>query len=417
MVQICFYGSKNFRNHIFEKSYLDGLSSRIIEFSSLSNRSSSRSQQKNLLDIWSWRRGVTDGEGNLVHGLFACLEEGVEHEFRIGGPRGSFGVELSSKIGSGGVGNTLVRSVVSIGEKSFPSRAESGAVNDETVVLGSDVALSSLVVQDRLVLSTVTKWQLLGGSSGGYTHELVTKTNTINRLDLVVREGNNLFELFDGFFAHHWVTRSVRQEKTIVEVHVRGEWVIPWDDGQFTPALDQVSDNIVFHTAIDGNNLRWVALSVDNRLFDTDFVDQMAQVGILDCAKVRNRGVEVDLDLSHQGSRFSDFFGKHTGIDATKTRNSLLFHPVAKRRGGVPVRIMVGVVLDNQTIDVNLVGFKVFGKSIFIHDGSVGHTIVTDHRCCQGKDLTLVGRIGHIFRVSNHTGGKNNLFRRQKQNC
>mmetsp|Transcript_14734 Transcript_14734/g.41039 ORF Transcript_14734/g.41039 Transcript_14734/m.41039 type:complete len:570 (-) Transcript_14734:1054-2763(-) len=200
----------DFFSFFFES--LNSLSSGVIEFSSLTNRGSSTSQQKYLMHIGSGRGRFSHGECNLVHGLFACLEESIEHKFSVGGSGCSFGVELRGKVRSARVSDTFIGAVVRVGEQSFPSWTESGTVNNKTVVLGRNVAFACLVVQYRLVLPTVAEGKLLSLSTSGKSHELVSQTNTVNRLDLVVGAGNNLFELFNGFFAHCGITRSIRQE-------------------------------------------------------------------------------------------------------------------------------------------------------------------------------------------------------------
>lgn len=67
------------------------------------------------------------------------------------------------------------------------------------------------------------------------------------------------------------------------------------------------------------------------------------------------------------------------------------------------------VVLDDETLDVNLVGFEEGRKAELVFHCAIGDAVVTNHWCSEGKDLPLVGRIGQTLRVSNHTSAKDDL--------
>ena len=160
------------------------------------------------------------------------------------------------------MGNTLVTAVIGIGEKCLPAGKQSFSVNVVSVILGSNVTFSGLVVQHGLILSTVSEWQFFGLSSGRQTDQLISHANTVNGLDFTVGTGHDLSQFLDSGATHIGVTRSVGQKETIVFVHVRSEWIVPWHHGQFHITLAELTDNVVLHTHIDGQNLVLVALSV-----------------------------------------------------------------------------------------------------------------------------------------------------------
>ena len=174
------------------------------------------------------------------------------------------------------------------------------------MILRCDVALLGLVIEDRLVLTTVAKRKLLGCTTGGKAHQLVSHTDTINWLDLIIGAGNDLFEFLDSSSAHGRISRSVTQEETVVLVHFGGERIIPGYHRQLDTTLDEKTDNIVLHTTIDCNHLDRVSLSVDLRFLDADFADQVSVVGILHLGEVRWRRVEIDFDSSQQEHPFHE---------------------------------------------------------------------------------------------------------------
>ena len=132
-------------------------------------------------------------------------------------------VELGSEVWASLVGDTFVTSVIRVGEECLPSFLEALGVDVVSMVLGSNVALACLVVEHRLVLSTVSKRQLLGGSACSQTNQLVSHANTINGFDFFIGTGDDLLELPDSFHAHVWISWTVTEEKTIVLVHLSGE--------------------------------------------------------------------------------------------------------------------------------------------------------------------------------------------------
>jgi len=64
---------------------------------------------------------------------------------------------------------------------------------------------------------------------------------------------------------------------------------------------------------------------------------------------------------------------------------------------------VVGIILNNKTLDMDLGGFKVFRKTEFVLDISVRNTIVSHHGNGAGKNLSLERWICHALRISDHT--------------
>ena len=205
--------------------------------------------------------------------------------------------------------NSLVTSIVGVGEKSLPARLQGITINDKSVVLRSNVAFPSLMIQHRLILTTISKRKLLTLSSGSKAHELITHTNTINRLDFIFWACDDLLEFLDGRHAHGWITRTVRQEQTVVLVHFGCKWIIPWHHSQFNPTLDQLTNDIVLHSTIDSNNLGSIPLSIDLDILGRNLIDQVLGVGVDHVGKIRCRGIQVYFDTTQESSLFSNLLG------------------------------------------------------------------------------------------------------------
>mmetsp|Transcript_18339 Transcript_18339/g.27226 ORF Transcript_18339/g.27226 Transcript_18339/m.27226 type:complete len:317 (-) Transcript_18339:191-1141(-) len=103
---------------------LDSLSTRIIEFTSLSNRCSSRSKQQDLLDLCRWWSRLTNWKVNLrISTLLVAtgVQKGIKHELRITGSTSCFRMELGGKVRPSFMSNTFVRTIVGICEQRLPT--------------------------------------------------------------------------------------------------------------------------------------------------------------------------------------------------------------------------------------------------------------------------------------------------------
>ena len=105
--------------------------------------------------------------------------------------------------------DSLITTIVGVGEECFPSWLESFAVNVVSVILWSNVAFSGLMIEDWNILSAVSEWKFLGLSTGGKSHELISQADTENGFDFAFETCDNLFEFLDGEIAHGWITWSV----------------------------------------------------------------------------------------------------------------------------------------------------------------------------------------------------------------
>lgn len=110
-------------------------------------------------------------------------------------------------------------------------------------------------------------------------------------------------------------------------------------------------------------------------------------------------------DLSKHNTLRADLLGHGTGINAVDSRDVILLEPCAEGRCGEEVRVVMGVLADNKTSNMDLIGFEVLGEVLEegIHGLTRRDTIVSDQREGQNENLTPVGGICQRLGVSDHT--------------
>mmetsp|Transcript_33962 Transcript_33962/g.66956 ORF Transcript_33962/g.66956 Transcript_33962/m.66956 type:complete len:788 (-) Transcript_33962:395-2758(-) len=388
---------------------LDGLSAAVVELSRLSDGGPAGSEEQDLLHFRTRGRGGPSGKFNFFFRVFAGVEKGVEEEFRVCGSVGCLRMELGGHVGTFGVDNSLVTSVVEVRKEGFPIGGKGVAVNGVPVVLGRNVGLSRDIVDHRLILSPVPEGQLDRLSPGGQSHKLVAQTDAENGLGLPLAETDDFLELVDRLHAHSGIPRPVGQKQPVVLIDLVGEGVVPGDDREFGAVFHQLPDDVVLHAAVHGDYADGVALAEHPHRRVGDLAHQVALVRGSELAPVRDRGRVVDLDFSHDGARLPYLLGQHPRVDATDRRDARFVEPVAEGRGGVPVGIVVGVILDQQTGGVDFVALEIFGKAVFVDDRSVRHSVVSHHGGSQGQNLSGITRIRQTLRVPDHAGAEHHL--------
>lgn len=156
---------------------LECLRTRVIEFSSLSDRKSSRPEDENLLRIdtrvlrcvlSSGSSGEFDRSGELTTSslrfetLLDGRNEDVEEEFGIARTRCGLGMELNREERSFSRVDTFVRIVVGVNEEFFPTGSEGLRVDSVSVILRGDVASTTNEGGTRDVGTTVSVLELEG---------------------------------------------------------------------------------------------------------------------------------------------------------------------------------------------------------------------------------------------------------------
>ena len=80
----------------------------------------------------------------------------------------------------------LVGPVVEVDEMGFPFFVKCLGVNRNSVILGCNVAVVAAAEPDRLIVSSMSVFELVGGSSGSKAHQLISHTYSENGFVLVI---------------------------------------------------------------------------------------------------------------------------------------------------------------------------------------------------------------------------------------
>jgi hypothetical protein len=242
---------------------LDSLTTRVIEFTSLTNAETTTAENQDLADrdagvealvLLNGTTGEEDRsleELRLLSAVGHGVDEDIEEELGIARTGSALGVELHTEVRLLSVVDTLVAAVVGIDEELLPAVGKAVRVDGETVVLGSDVTLASDHAGARNVVTTVTELHLLGGGTSSTGEELVSQADTEDG-DLVLLEDRG--DVLDGVLEDGGVTRTVGEEKTVELVDVGGDVVVPRANKDLDTTLEEAPQLVVLHTDIEAQN-------------------------------------------------------------------------------------------------------------------------------------------------------------------
>ncbi|KAH0294696.1 carbamoyl-phosphate synth, partial [Aureobasidium sp. EXF-3399] len=243
---------------------LDGLRTRVIELTGLTDGETTTTKNQNLLDgdsgvgLLVLSKITTRELDGLVHharvlnDLLDSIQEDVEEELGVLGTRGTFGVELDTEVGAVDVSDTLVGAVVGVDEEFGPVLGEGARVDSVTVVLRCDVTLARNQVCGRDVVASVTVLHLDRLGTGGAGEQLVSQTDTEDGNSGLADVGLNVL---DSLLHQCRVTRTVGDEETIVLLASQGrEVVVPGDDLDLYTTLDEASKLVVLETDVNADN-------------------------------------------------------------------------------------------------------------------------------------------------------------------
>jgi hypothetical protein len=161
-------------------------------------------------------------------------------------------MELRAEDGAGVVDETLVRLVVQVGEVFPPLAGEGGRVNSISVVLRSDVALSSGKVKGRDVVGTVAILELDGLGSSSESNELVAHAYTHNR-DL--RGLKQLAKVVHSRRAVGGVTGAVGDEDAIEVVCDLVDGVVEGEAGDTGTSGNEASKDVLLNATVDQSDV------------------------------------------------------------------------------------------------------------------------------------------------------------------
>lgn len=176
----------------------------------------------------------------------------VKQERRVKGTALSLGVELCGKDRSRLVDHTLVGLIVEVDKVLLEVRRQSGSINSVTVVLRSDVALTSHQIKSRNVMSTVTVLKLDGLGTRSQSEKLMTEADTENRTVVSV---HGLLQVVNSGRAVGGVTGTVGDEDTIKVMSNLVDGVVVREDSSRGASGDKRSKNVLLDTAVNDSNV------------------------------------------------------------------------------------------------------------------------------------------------------------------
>ncbi|KAF3384345.1 hypothetical protein F1880_003105 [Penicillium rolfsii] len=403
---------------------LDGLTTGVIELSSLADAQTTTAQNQNLLDVHTRggldvlsldATGELDGLGQSLGGgesVHDGLDEDIEQVLGIPRTGGALRVELNTEEGAAGVTDTLVTGIVGVHKQLLPAVLEAGSIHGETVVLGSDVTLARQHAGARNVVATVTEQHLGGGSADGAGNQLVTETDTEDWCPGILQ---GLGQVVDSGGQGGGVTRTVGNEQTVVVLASQGgEIVVPGHDHDLDATGKQAAQLVIFHTNIQAQNPDGAA----RRVLEGHIGWGSVELGLTDGDW--EKGCFLTLDTASDAiglasllqqhatqhtTLLTDTLGQRTGVHTVHGRDALLLEPLTQGGRGQEVgEVLARVGCHHQRCDVDLRGLKVCGELEQIIDLLPrGHTVVTHERESDDQDLAAVGGVGDGLGVTNHT--------------
>ena len=248
----------------------------------------------------------------------------------------------------------------------------------------------------------MTILQLVDSSTGCLRKQLVTHTDTADRLAALANLlANNVYCIL----AHIRVTRTIGQEQS-VEVHI-GVIVIPWHTDHLYASVDEATDDVCLHTAVNENHLLAGTLVVTDNLLAAHLVNEVYTLIVSLRNVVR---LIIKENLTHHHTMLTKHLSQLTGIDACDSWHLFALQPVGKTLHCIPVAVLLAVIIHNDGRSINLVTLHEGWQTILLKS-KWWHTIVAHERECKCHQLTGVRRVGQTLWISHHGCVEHNLAR------
>ena len=74
--------------------------------------------------------------------------------------------------------------------------------------------------------------------------------------------------------------------------------------------------------------------------------------------------------------------------------------PPGQALGRIPMAVVVSVILNNETLYMNLIGFDVLEQAVVISGQYIGHSVVSNYGIGECQNLSSIARIGQSFRIA-----------------
>ena len=299
----------------------------------------------------------------------------------------------------------FVRTVVHVHEIGFPIGAQRFALHGITVVLRSDETAVGAHHAHRLVVRTVTILQFVDRCACSFREQLVAHADAHAGTHL--RIGEKSANVFNSLHAGVGIAGAVGQKQAVELQFI--EVVVPRHANHFHTAVDQATNDVVFHTTVHQNHFRCRGVAVSRRIthdFLATYFRNEVNALILSVGHVLR--LVVEKDFSHHHPVFTEHFGEFTRVDARNAGHFFALQPFSQTFFRIPMRIVRAVVADNDRPRVDAVAFHKSGQPVFFKREG-WHTIVAHQRVSEHHKLSGIGRIGEALGIARHGRVENNL--------
>jgi hypothetical protein len=321
------------------------------------------------------------GWDSRVLALFSTdgLQEVMEKVLSVLRSTLGFRMELDRENGTSLMADTFIGAIVGIDKESLPALGHITVIQSITVVLRSDVATAVIDADSRLVMTTVTKGEFVGVQTSGHTKEKVTHANTEDGL---VPSINGNLQVVDSLGTHGRATRTIGNEKTIILILDLVEVIVPRKDSDSSATSSETTQDVLLDTTINNSDLDITRLVVVKWHLGGNASNQVLFVRIREGNVLRgmvNKGIVANSNLGKSGSLLSQQVNYSASVHTADGRDTKTLAPLTERFNGSPMRILSGIVVDNDTLNLNTFRFKVLEKTKLI-SGFTGNTVVSYKR-------------------------------------
>jgi hypothetical protein len=141
-------------------------------------------------------------------------------------------------------------------------------------------------------------------------------------------------------------------------------------------------------------------------LLGRHFGDEVDLLGIDERLVLVRIVLLADGDACQRAALLSQVGDDGTRVDAGDGGDALARAPLSQRLHGGPVRVLLGMVGDNDSGGLDVRGFKVLQQAGIVTGITGGDSVVADERLGEDQDLAAVGGVGHGLGVADERGGE-----------
>ena len=249
-------------------------------------------------------------------------------------------------------------------------------------------------------MRTMTIFKLVNRSATGFCQQLITHTDTANRL---CRKAHLLSYNVYGILTHIRIAGAIGKEQS-VEVHIR-IIIVPRNAYYLYTSVQKTSDNVILYAAVNKNNLLSGSFVVTYNLLAAYFVYKV-NTFIVCCRDIVR--LIIKKNLAHHYTMLAQYLCKLTRVDARYSRNVLALKPVCKTFNSIPMRIHLAVICNNYCRCIYLITFHESGNSIVFHCER-WYTIVSYQRIRKYHQLTCIRWVCQTLGITHHSRIKHHL--------